>query len=89
MRLDKRLPRGPWRAELRLRSGAVQRVAVATITFPRLASAAKPPAARSTPPGSHHLVSVLLGVLLSIGLLALLRFRRTLRGRRRLGVRVA
>ena len=80
VRLDKQLPRGPWRARLRLRSGSVQRVAVGRLTFPRLASAAKPPAARSAPPGSHHLVSVLLGVLLSIGLLALLRFRRTLWG---------
>jgi hypothetical protein len=88
VRLDKRLPRGPWRARLRLRSGSVQRVAVATVTFPRLASVAKPPS-RSAQPGSHHLVSVLLGVLLSIGLLALLRFRRTLWGRRHLGTRVA
>jgi hypothetical protein len=35
VRLDKRLPRGPWRAQMRLRSRLVQRVAVATITFPR------------------------------------------------------
>ena len=88
VRLDRRLPRGPWRARLRLRSGSVQRVAVATITFPRIASAAKPPLARSAPPGSHLLVSVLLGVLLTIGLLALLRFRRTLWGGH-LGARVA
>jgi hypothetical protein len=36
VRLDKRLPRGPWRAEMRLRGRLLQRVAVATITFPRL-----------------------------------------------------
>jgi hypothetical protein len=35
VRLDKRLPRGPWRAKMRLRSRLIQRVAVATITFPR------------------------------------------------------
>jgi len=35
VRLDKRLPLGPWRAEMRLRGRLLQRVAVATITFPR------------------------------------------------------
>jgi hypothetical protein len=39
VRLDKRLPRGPWRAQMRLRSRLIQRVAVATITFPRRARA--------------------------------------------------
>jgi hypothetical protein len=32
--LDKRLPRGPWRARMRLRSGPVERTAIATLTFP-------------------------------------------------------
>jgi hypothetical protein len=35
VRLDKQLPRGPWRAQLRLKGRLIQRVAVATITFPR------------------------------------------------------
>ena len=35
VRLDKQLPRGPWRAQLRLKTRLIQRVAVATITFPR------------------------------------------------------
>jgi hypothetical protein len=35
VRLDRRLPRGPWRAELRLRGRSLQRVGVTTITFPR------------------------------------------------------
>jgi len=35
VRLDKQLPRGPWRAQLRLKGRRIQRVAVATITFPR------------------------------------------------------
>ena len=34
VRLDKRLPLGPWRAEIRLTSGLVQRTAAATLTFP-------------------------------------------------------
>lgn len=37
VRLDKRLPRGPWRAQMLLRGRSIQRVAVATITFPRRA----------------------------------------------------
>jgi hypothetical protein len=35
VRLDKQLPRGPWRAQMRLKGRLIQRVAVATITFPR------------------------------------------------------
>ena len=34
VRLDKRLPRGPWRAKLVLRGRSIQRVAVSTIKFP-------------------------------------------------------
>jgi hypothetical protein len=34
VRLDKRLPRGPWRVQLRLSSGLIQQAAEATITFP-------------------------------------------------------
>jgi len=47
VRLDKQLPRGPWRANLKLRSGPLRRAAVATITFPRVA-----------PGGSRHLILV-------------------------------
>jgi hypothetical protein len=35
VRFDKQLPRGPWRAQLRLKGRSIVRVAVATITFPR------------------------------------------------------
>jgi hypothetical protein len=35
VRLDKLLPRGPWRARLRLKTRLIQRVAVATLSFPR------------------------------------------------------
>jgi hypothetical protein len=69
--LDKRLPRGPWRAHLRLTSGFIERSAVATITFP--------PAARSPKPSSSSqlilVVSALLA-LLAVGALALSRARR-------------
>jgi hypothetical protein len=34
VRLNKQLPVGPWRAQLRLRSGLIQHVAAATIRFP-------------------------------------------------------
>lgn len=34
VRLDKRLPRGPWRVELRLTSGVVEHTAVTTLKFP-------------------------------------------------------
>ena len=34
VRLDRRVPRGPWRAHLRLESGNVERTAVTTLTFP-------------------------------------------------------
>ena len=40
--LDKRLPRGPWLARMTLRSGPVERTAVATLTFPRQIAIAKP-----------------------------------------------
>lgn len=35
VRLDKQLPRGPWQAQMRLKTRLIQRVVVATITFPR------------------------------------------------------
>jgi hypothetical protein len=81
VRLDKRLPRGPWQAHMRLGSGLLQRVAVATIKFPRHTRAAKATTARVVPAESHHLVLVvtILG-LLAVAALALLLSRRR-RGR--------
>jgi len=76
VRLDKRLPRGPWHAQMRLRSGYLQRGATATITFPRLAA--------SVPPArSRHLVVILVG-LLALVAFALLFFPRVRRNRLRL-----
>jgi hypothetical protein len=69
--LDKRLPRGPWRAQLRLTSGFIERSAIARLTFPRAAGS-------TNPSRSSHLtllVSALLA-LLAIGALALLTARR-------------
>jgi hypothetical protein len=72
--LDKRLPLGPWRAHLQLTSGRIHRAAVARITFPRVA-----------PTGSRHLIpiAIVLGLLLFLVVgFAVLRFRRSLLGRR-------
>jgi hypothetical protein len=41
--LDQKLPRGPWRAHLRLTSGQLQRSAAAMITFPRRADVVATP----------------------------------------------
>jgi hypothetical protein len=63
-RLDKRLPRGPWRAQLRLRSGVVHRVLAATITFPRRqAGDPAPSAAKAPSSGSRGLILLVAGVL--------------------------
>jgi len=69
--LDKRLPRGPWRAQLRLTSGFIERSAVATIIFPRAAAVPKPS-------GSRNLILVGSGLLalLAVGALALARSKR-------------
>lgn len=74
VRLDKRLARGPWRAHMRLRSGLIQRVAVATITFPPRAGTAKPPAGSSD---ARHMIGLLLILLafLAAGAFVLFRFR--------------
>jgi hypothetical protein len=83
-RLDKRLPRGPWRAQLRLRSGLIHRVAVTTITFPRHRAGASAPSAAKAPSGGSRgsilLVAGVLGVLLAAGA-AVAFFLRTPRTR--------
>jgi hypothetical protein len=72
--LDKRLPRGPWRAHVRLTSGRIQRSATATLTFPRHAGAASVASA-----GSRRLVLVVIILLLLLAgsaLSILLRYVR-------------
>jgi hypothetical protein len=49
VQLASELPRGPWRADLSLTSGLLQRSAVATITFPLNSRAAKAPKAAGVP----------------------------------------
>jgi hypothetical protein len=66
VQLDRRLPRGPWRANLRLRSGRLQRSAVATINFPAVTP---PPVGRRwslTLIASLAAVSVVAGGLLRV-----------------------
>jgi hypothetical protein len=68
---DKRLPSGPWRAQLLLRSGFVDRSSVATITFP-------PANSVTNKSKSDHLIlaaSVLLA-LLAVGGFVLVRSHR-------------
>ena len=77
--LDKRLPRGPWRAHMTLRSGPILRAAVATITFPRHVAVAKPAGS------SRHLILGVLIFLVSLAVAAvallLSRTRRAMIGR--------
>jgi len=75
VRLDRRLPRGPWRANMRLTSGLIHRVAEATIRFPRHAGAVQP---RVGPAGSRlaAVVGLILLVLLAGAAYALVRSRR-------------
>jgi hypothetical protein len=77
VRLDRRIPPGPWRAQIRLRSGQIQRTALATITFPRDAGAAKQPTARVAPAGHHKtiLLATILLILLAVVAFALLLSR--------------
>jgi hypothetical protein len=65
VRLDRRLPRGPWRAQLRLKSGSTERTAVATLTFPHLEAASGPTWSRY----SMFLVALLALSALCVGLI--------------------
>jgi len=73
VRLDKRLPIGPWRAHLQLRSGLIEREATATIRFPPLLGAAEPSGSRRP----FLVLSILLVLLLAVAAVA----RTTRRGR--------
>jgi hypothetical protein len=73
VRLDNGLPRGPWRAIVRLRSGPIQRTAVATMTFP----ASSPAIAKVGGGGFRYLILAFVIVLeaLAVALLAFLLLR--------------
>ncbi len=72
VRLDRRLPRGPWRALVRLSSGPLERTAVATITFP-----ASSPIAKVGVDGFRYLILAFVIVLeaLAVALLVFLLLR--------------
>ena len=77
VQLGSELPRGPWRADLGITSGSLERSAVATITFPRGNGGAKSPRA----PGLSTLALVaaalfVVAVMVALALL-LSRHRRT------------
>jgi hypothetical protein len=80
--LDRRLPRGPWRARLSLGSGFVRRSAEATVTFPRIVAN-----------GRHHGSGrvVLVGILLALlaGAASITQRVRRRRGRPTSGEAVA
>src|SRR6185503_8677363 len=73
--LDKQLPSGPWDSQLRLRSGLIERIARATITYPD-AGASLPATTTPARPGWLYpalaafltmlllVIAVLLGILL-------------------------
>jgi hypothetical protein len=69
--LDKQLPAGPWDAQITLRSGLLERIAEATITFPA-AGAAPSVIASSTRPGWLDPAIVGSELLLLLVILALL-----------------
>ncbi len=75
IRLDKRLPRGPWRAQLRLTSGSLQRTVTATITFPSRAAAASPSTSGGGWSGRRRAAEMLLVLLALVA--AALWFRRS------------
>jgi hypothetical protein len=60
--LDKRLPDGPWEAQIVLRSGLVERTARATITFPVSGAAPAEPVRPTS--REHQLYAVIAGLLL-------------------------
>jgi hypothetical protein len=74
VRLDDQLPRGPWQARMRLRSGSIQRAAVATITFARPPVVADAPTAKDHPRQYRQLS--LIGVVLLALLAAAAAFAR-------------
>jgi hypothetical protein len=74
--LDRRLPRGPWHAHIRLTSGALTRTAGGTLTFPR---------ATSTSGGPSHPTpaAIVLLALLAVAAVALVLSRHVRQSRRR------
>lgn len=74
VQLGRKLPRGPWQADLGLTSGLIHRSVEATITFPSGVGSVHAPVAAGFP--SLLVVIIVLIVLLAITALALLVARR-------------
>jgi hypothetical protein len=79
VQLGSELPRGPWRADLGITSGTLERSAVATITFPRHNGTVRSPRAPGRPTLTLAVVALLVVAVMTA--LALLISRRL--GRRR------
>ena len=77
--LDRQLPSGPWRVHVRLKSGLIERLASATITFPPRAG--RPSAAEDTSESARLDLGVPLVVALLTAPCLLWLVRRGRRGR--------
>jgi hypothetical protein len=75
--LDEDLPAGPWNAQIRLKSGLVERTAQAHVTFPEKGSAPPTPTAGSS---LLHLVVAAGAVLVAIGIAIRFMTRRRTSG---------
>ena len=80
IKLDERLPAGPWDATLALKSGATERTGEATITFPDAGEA--PSVAAGAAPGRPWLLFGSTAAAATAALVGLLRVRRARRARR-------
>lgn len=78
IQLDPKLPKGPWRAAVKLRSGEDEREAEATITFPDEPGGGAPVDAEEAEKSSAVKAAVLVGllILLAVAILLFLLWRR-------------
>ena len=76
VKLDPRIPRGPWDAVITLKSGVIQHSARATITFPGAAGTSARPVKANPLAGQRKILLPLAGVLLALAVALLLVFRR-------------
>ncbi|GLZ30157.1 hypothetical protein Lesp02_23470 [Lentzea sp. NBRC 105346] len=81
--LDQHLPDGPWKARLTLRSGFIEKVVTATITFPASANTVGGPVRPENWFERHPLLSAGLGMLVGAALVGTFFARRWLVSRRR------
>lgn len=74
IQLDPKLPKGPWRASVKLVSGEDEREAEATITFPDEPGGSAPVDAEEAERSSAVKVAMLVGLLVLLAVAALLSF---------------